>query len=372
MTTIAIDASRAAGEEKTGVGWYSYYLLQHLKDVVPHDVRVLLYSDRPLPGELRPWPVRWEERVLAWRGSFWSQVRLAAQVLRDRPDVLFVPAHVIPEIISWIRTLAGPAAPRLVTTIHDVDFRACPELYRSRSRWYLEHAARLAVRTADRIIVPTQHVACDLERWYGRSDGVVVIPHGVDAQSTNISSGGDQHSPFVLFVGRLERKKNVLRMVRAFELVAEQHPDLRLVLAGGPGYGYEEIRDAIVRSPYRGRVETLGWVTGEEYHRLLGSASLFLFPTLREGFGLPILEAFAAGVPVVTSIGGAHEEVAGGAAVLVDPRDPSAIARAVAHVLTDANTRAELVERGRQRAAACTWERSARATWDVLAGVLSA
>ena len=137
--TVAIDASRAADTQKTGVGWYTYHLIDHLRVVIPQDVRVLLYTDRPLPAELHPWPERWEERVLRWgvvRWPLWSQLRLAAQVFRDCPDVFVVPAHVIPDALACTRR-CGRQRPRIVTTIHDVVFRQFPETYSPRERWYL-------------------------------------------------------------------------------------------------------------------------------------------------------------------------------------------------------------------------------------------
>lgn len=401
---LAIDASRAAEAQKTGVGWYCHHLLQHLKDVIPHDVRVILYSDQPLPEELRPWPQSWQERVLRRHGPMWSQLVLANAVLHDRPDALFVPAHVIP----FTLTLAPRSKrPRLVTTIHDVVFKQFPESYAPRERWYADHATRLAVRHADRIIVPTEAVRRDLERYYQCDvEKVAVVHHGVtpfviSTEASEVSAVEKSHKTVqqrqdvrsladarddekvVLYVGRLERKKNVARMVDAFSRVASQHPDARLVLAGPPGYGYAEVRAAIDRSSARARITETGWVDQEQYHALLRRATLFLFPTLGEGFGLPILEAMAAGVPVITSrapfrsvrakeVDGAHEEVAGNAALLVDPVDPGNISDAIERVLTDQCLREDLVRLGQQRASDFTWQRSAKATWDALQSVLSA
>lgn len=383
---LAIDASRAAEPQKTGVGWYCHHLLANLKDVIPHDVRVILYTDQPLPAELRPWPAHWKERVLKRRGPMWSQIVLANAVLRDRPDVFFVPAHVIPLVLALVPRARRP---RPVTTIHDVVFKEFPESYALRERWYADHATRLAVRHADRIIVPTGAVKQDLERYYRcASERVTVIYHGVEhSNATNADSNTSNfeldHLPdlkhlneirsirmfperFILYMGRLERKKNVTRMVEAFDRIAEHHQDIRLVLAGPPGHGYEEVRTAIERSPFRDRIVTPGWVDDAQRQQLLQRATVFLFPTLGEGFGLPILEAMAAGVPVITSRSGAHEEVAGDAAVLIDPLDTNAIADAIERVLTDQHLRTDLVRRGKQRAMKFTWQRSAQQTWDVL------
>lgn len=375
---LAIDASRAAGEQKTGVVWYCHHLLRHLKFVIPDDVGVVLYSDQPLPEELRPWPSHWEERVLRWRPlPLWSQLRLVGQVLRDRPDVLFVPAHVLPEALAY-RKRHSVSFLRLVTTIHDIAFRAWPEAYGARERWYADHATRIAVRSADRIIVPTHAVAEDLVRHYiADRRRITVIPHGVmamqyDASRIPLPSSRIPPVPFLLYVGRLERKKNVARMVDAFSRIAPAHPELRFILAGPPGYGYEDVCAALARAPARDRIVTPGWIDPPTYRALLGRATALCFPTLAEGFGLPILEAMASGVPVITSRGHAHEEVAGDAAILVDAGDTASIAAGMDRVLCDPALREDLVRRGQQRAAAFTWESTARGTWDVLRDVLSA
>lgn len=372
---LAVDASRAATRNKTGIGWYAHHLLRAMRASRPDDVGVRLYSDVALPEALGPSGDQWAHVVLPWppvdlspypfRWPLWSQVRLAERVVRDRPDVLFVPAHVIPFVLTL---LPRAARPRLVTTIHDVAFRAFPETYSARERAYADHATRAAVRAADAIIVPTQVVADDLARVYGHARGTVaVIPHGV--QQTNDAHdtpSATNDAPLVLYVGRLEHKKNVVRMVEAFDRIAGAHPTAELVLVGPDGYGAEVVHAAIARSRTRDRIATPGWVAPEEYHALLGRASVFLFPTIAEGFGMPILEAMAAGIPVITSSGGAHEEVAGNAARCVDPRDTDAIACAMEELLRNEVLRAMLRSRGIERARAFTWERTAAQTWHVI------
>ncbi|MBI2483438.1 glycosyltransferase family 4 protein [Candidatus Uhrbacteria bacterium] len=376
---IAIDASRAAEPQKTGVGWYCVHLLRALQSVIPNDVRVRLYSDRPLPPELRQLPAHWEERTLAWqvplpspgagwrkRLPLWSQIRFAIQVLRDRPEVVFIPAHVIPDLLAVYRTQCH-TAPRIVTTVHDVAFRSHPHTYPARERWYADRATRLALRAADTVIVPTEAVREEVMRYYGAfAARIAVIPHGVVTRPL----GGEQRcasrDPFLLYVGRRERKKNVARMVDAFSRIGAEFPQLRFVLVGPPGYGYEEGEQAMARSPVRDRILVHGWIPPEQYDVLRATADVLCFPTLAEGFGLPMLEAMAVGTPVLTSRGGAHEEVAGDAAELVNPWDVESIAHGLRHLLSSTALRDVYRARGRLRASGYTWNRAARATWDVL------
>ncbi|MBI4433774.1 glycosyltransferase family 4 protein [Candidatus Uhrbacteria bacterium] len=368
---IAIDASRAAEAQKTGVGWYCVHLLRALQSVIPNDVRVSLYSDQSLPRELFPMPRHWDTQTLSWHGwrkrlPLWSQVRLSLHVLRDRPDVLFIPAHVIPDVLAWWRVW-GRRPPRIVTTIHDVVFRSYPHTYTPRERWYADRATRGAVRVADRIIVPADAVRAEVIRYYGADPmRVVTIPHGVVVRPHPLPTPETPSDPFVLYVGRLEHKKNVARMVDAFSRVAPEFPRLRFVLVGHPGYGYDAVRNAIARSPVRVRILVQGWIAPEQYDVLRATAMVLCFSTLAEGFGLPIIEAMAVGTPVLTSRGGVHEEVAGDAAELVNPWDVESIARGLRRLLTDESRRDVCRTRGYTRAAMFTWERSARATWATL------
>ncbi|MDO8424902.1 MAG: glycosyltransferase family 1 protein [bacterium] len=387
---IAIDASRAAGEQKTGIGWYTHHLLAHMRTTMPDGVGVRLYSDAVLPSSLGPITDRWEQTMLPWpplpaalrawfatvglplRWPLWSQLRLAERVIRDASDVLFVPAHVIPFVLMMMPRVKRP---QLVTTIHDVVFCTFPETYSMRERWYADHATRLAVRSGAHIIVPTQHVADELMRYYAADPAhITVIYHGVShvppPPAGRGGEGGWGMAPSILYVGRLEHKKNVVRIVEAFTRVAKTHANARLVLAGSDGYGADAVRRAIAASSVADRIDTPGWVDPARYAELLRRASVFCFPTLAEGFGLPILEAMAAGIPVVTSRGGAHEEVAGEAALLVDPQDPAAIADALTRVLDDTSLARSLAVRGTARARLFSWDKTASKTWKVLCDIM--
>nr|MBA2253861.1 glycosyltransferase family 4 protein [Chloroflexota bacterium] len=174
---------------------------------------------------------------------------------------------------------------------------------------------------------------------------------------------GLQPSRYVLSLGGLDARKNQVRLVQAFELLGHDHADLRLVLVGGGTWREWLIRRRIEGSSARGRVVFAGFVTDEDLAALLVNAGVFAYVSLNEGFGLPILEAMAAGAPVVTSRVSSMPEVAGEAAILVDPRDSTAIARGITSALGP--RREELVEAGRARAASRTWNDVAAEMLDV-------
>ncbi len=303
--------------------------------------------------------LRWLPRVL------WTQTRLAWEALRRRPDLLFVPGHVLP-------ALHGRPA---VTVIHDVAFVKRPEGYTPHGRFYLLVTTWLAVRTADRIIVPSAAVKDELLKTFpvkGLAERIRVVPHGV-AVPTPLSEGEcamvraklGLRQPYALMLGRVEAKKNVARAAQAVALVRKEHPDLQLALIGRPGAGYERMRPAFAGQSWA--VE-LGALPDREMFALLQGASLLLFPSLAEGFGLPILEAFSYGVPVVTSQDGATAEVAGGLAHLVDPNSPESIADGIRRSLTETDPAA--AERRRAHAASFTWVEAGKKTIAVLKEVM--
>ncbi|MEP7082421.1 MAG: glycosyltransferase family 1 protein, partial [Chloroflexota bacterium] len=203
-----------------------------------------------------------------------------------------------------------------------------------------------------------------------RTEKIVVIPHAARAGSLAepddrvLAALGVEPGRYVLSLGTIEPRKNHLRLLAAFERIAESDPDLMLVLAGGPGWRGARFGRALAASPARNRVVVAGRQPDRAVAALLASCAVMAYPSLYEGFGLPIVEAMAAGAPVVTSSRSSMPEVAGGAAVLVDPMDVGSIADGILEAF---GRREELIAAGRARAAARTWldvGRETLATYD--------
>jgi glycosyltransferase involved in cell wall biosynthesis len=260
-----------------------------------------------------------------------------------------------------------PARPaqRLVVTVHDLAFEHFPEAFPGRWRWLYRAGVRAAAHRADAILVPSTATATDLA---ARSDvdpsRVVVTPL---APSTHVGTIDPAETleqlgvrrPYALFVGTLEPRKNVARLIRAFRRVAPDLPHT-LVLAGPPGWKVQGIV-AEMADP-AGRIAHTGVVSPEQLDALYRAADAFCYPSLYEGFGLPVLEAMQRGTPVVASTTPALAEVAGDAALLVDPTHEEAIAEALRRLLTDRALADDLRRKGRERAAEFSWDRTARAT----------
>lgn len=383
---IGIDASRANHSQKTGVEWYAWHIIEQLKKIVPEDVRVVLYSDVPLAGELGMLPGNWESKVLRWPPRrFWTQVRMSLEMLIHPPDVLFIPAHVFP-IIHPKKT---------VMTVHDVAAVRFPETYNWFERWYSVASARYAMQKLWRAIVPSQWVKKELLRLdtyetlnskYETNpklenknskqfhDTIKVVHHGYDTRyrkivDTNLIAETLKkyaiRKPFILSMGRLEEKKNTAHIIQAFDVLRKNH-DVQLVLVGKPGYGYEKVEAAIAASPYKNDIVCPGWTPPEEAVLLMNAAEVFLFPSLAEGFGMPVLEAMAAGTPVVASRGSSLEEVGGEAARYVDAGNVSDIANALEDIVSHPEVGEGLRQKGLERVEQFSWEKAAKETFQLL------
>jgi glycosyltransferase involved in cell wall biosynthesis len=268
-----------------------------------------------------------------------------------------------------------------VMVVHDLAFELLPETApHHNARWRRLFDACL--RRAAAVILPSEAARADLLRLHGGDpDRVIAIHHGIDADAfapatpaavREIRRRHGIGERYVLFLGGLEPRKNLERLVRGFGIIRD--PSAWLVVAGSPvrwSPGYSDRVDRAIDdlpASARDRVVRTGYVGHAERRALLSGAEVLAYPSLHEGFGFPILEGFASNVPVLTSSVSAMAEVAGGAATLVDPDDPAAIARGLDALLGDEDLRNDLRAAGAVRLASFTWERSARETAAVLRG----
>jgi glycosyltransferase involved in cell wall biosynthesis len=251
-------------------------------------------------------------------------------------------------------------AGRTVTTFHDL-FVMTGEYSSAEFRSRFAEHARRAAGNSDLIITVSEFTAGQVNSLLGFDRSRIrVIPHGVHVPKIAVAA---ERRKSILFVGALQVRKNVAALVEAFEEVPE---DWRLILAGAPtGFGAADILKRIEQSRCRERIEITGYVSEERLQQLYGQASIFAFPSLDEGFGIPVLEAMAYGVPVITSNGSALTEVAGDAALLIDPREREELAGALLRLIENPELRRELADAGRRRVKDFSWDRSLRETFAV-------
>jgi len=310
------------------------------------------------------------EQVVIPFPRLWTHVRLSAEMLFRPPDVLFVPAHVLPIV-----------HPRSVVTVMDLGHLYYPTAYRQRDRLYLDWSTRWNVGQADHIVAISHATRDDLIRHCSVDPAkITVIYPGIDDAAFTPPEAGriqevraqyDLPDSYLLYVGTLHPRKNLVRLIRAFGQMLGAWPmeagePPLLVLAGKKGWLYDQIFNEANTLGLGNRIVFVGYVPQSHLSPLLAGAKAFVFPSLFEGFGFPILEAMACGVPVVTSRASCLPEVAGDAALLVDPYDEAELAHAMMKALTEPALRANLIERGLRRAREFTWERCAAETLAVL------
>ena len=265
-----------------------------------------------------------------------------------------------------------------VVTVHDVSFRRHPEWFTLRDRAVLNVGVRASVRRAARVFVPSGHARDELCSLLGVApERVLVTPEGVDLRFVPTDADGQSshrtetffrrlgiRRPYVLALGNLQPRKNLPGLVEAWALLAadEAYAEHRLVIAGGFRGRRDDAPARAISAGIGDRVLFPGFVGHADLPALYANASLFVFPSLYEGFGLPVLEAMACGTPVACSRTTSLPEVAGGAAALFDPEDPRDIAAVLGALLADPELRADLRRRGLRRAASATWRRCAELT----------
>jgi glycosyltransferase involved in cell wall biosynthesis len=362
--TIGIDASRTLPAQRTGTEQYSVALIRALMALqTPHRWR--LYGPGPPPADLLPLPPRWEWRAMPFP-RLWTHLRLSWEMVRHRPDVLFIPAHVVPAI--------HPRA--TIVTIHDLGYLHFPDAHPALSRRYLDLSTRWSARAARRVIAVSAATRDDLVATLDvPAAKVSVVHHGVrpvaclaDSERRDRRERLGITQPYVLFVGTVQPRKNLQRLIQAFAHVVAAGLPHRLVIVGRMGWLTEPIRAEVVALDLTDRIHFAGYVPDDDLPALYCGADAFAFPSLYEGFGMPVLEALACGVPVVASDTTSLPEIVGDAGVLIDPLDEAAIGDALVRVLADASLRARLAVAGPERAAHFSWERCARETLAVLEG----
>jgi glycosyltransferase involved in cell wall biosynthesis len=368
---ICIDARKI---EDFGIGTYIRNLITHLAEVDLENRYVLLTrGTREFPLTL---PDNFQ--VLQERAPVYSIRELGTlswRLLRLDVDLYHATHYVLPAVV--------PCA--AVATIHDIIHLLYPEFLPSRlAFFYAQRMIRRTLTRGDRIIAVSKNTKADLARYFEVDGGKIhVVYNGVDdlfrrrlpeEEITRWLRSLEVERPYVLFVGNAAKPhKNLDNVVRAFARARKRHPfEARLVCVGERGPATFKIEQRAAQLGISDRLVMLGHVAREALPALYQGATLFVYPTLYEGFGLPVVEAMASGVPVVTSNTSALKEVAEGHAHLVDPLNVDAIAEAIAHCMADPQHRASLARLGLRRAEEFGWRRTAERTLEIYRGAIAA
>lgn len=359
---IGFDGTPLLGQ-RSGVGYYTSHLLAALSETQP-DWELLLYSNRPLHN-LEPSLAltrQGNSRYFSRSRWLWMQTMLPATIHQSRPHLC--------HFTNALAPLWQPAP--YILTIHDASLFLYGQFHPRARHLTMRLTLPLVARRAAAIITVSHHSRRDLLRL------LPIDPHKIhviyEAAARNFRPVHDAAhlahlrrkyglpQTFLLYVGTLEPRKNLFRLLHAVKMLRDRGLPHHLVLAGGMGWMMESFAGEVQALGLQDAVQTLGYIPTADLPGLFSLATLFAFPSLYEGFGLPPLEAMACGVPVLTSNGSSLAEICGDAAYLVDPQQTEDIAAGLAHLLCDQDLRHDLRHKGLQRAAAFSWRRAARET----------
>lgn len=414
---IGIDASRANRGHKSGTEWYSYYLIKALAKIDSKNEYVL-YTDQPLLNGLldlacaeatcRRTDVEYDEdgyqklisphhnfkaKVVNWPLKyFWTLGALSWEMLTKKPDVLFVPAHGIP--------LIHPA--KTVATIHDIGFKQEKKLYNPErigykiKGWdwfvslvtfgkhkataldYLDWSTGFALKQAQVIITISDFSKSELIKYYHADpQKIAVIHNGYNNELFNFEPKAEKLSailetygierPYIFYVGRLEKKKNIAKLIEAYALARQNFGiKQKLYLIGDASYGYDEIKYLINEFGVDRYVVTTGWIEESHLPFIFKGGDAFVFPSKYEGFGIPLLQAMAAGTPIVASNVASIPEIAGDAALYFNPDDAFDMAEKIAKIIQNEDTKQNLIKAGIKRSQDFSWDNCAKATLELI------
>lgn len=369
---IGIDASRALRAQHTGTERYALQIIRHLLRLpAAQDHQWRLYVDAPPPASffgvaLDGQALAPTEVCLLPGQRLWTHRALAQAVVRQPPDVLFIPAHVLPFVLPTQRL------PPSVVTIHDLGYHRFPQANNRFQRYYLPWSTRWSASAASHLIAVSQATAADLQHYYNTPAPKITVVH--EAISWPQLTWAEHlvrnryalPANYALYVGTLQPRKNLVRLIQAYHLIQCQPCAWDLVLAGADGWESAALRQLVADLKLTKRVHFPGYVADEALPALYYGARFFCFPSLFEGFGIPVLEAQAHGVPVMTANNSALPEIAGDAALLVDPTDVDAIADAMLQLSQDEALRQRLIAAGYENVKRFSWEKAAQETLAVL------
>jgi len=372
--TIGIDAADLCHRRIDGTRIYVYNLLERFGQVAP-DTLFFIYLKDKINPELR---FKKFPNYLLRKGSFpffWTQLKLPELLKRDMPNVLWMPLHNMP--------IRRPKGIKTVITIHDLAFKLFPELFPPKDLFLLNKLTAYSVKSADRIIAVSHSTARDLTEIYGvPSYKIRVIHHGYNAKLFHLPSAEEKARvvaiknkykiapkvKYLIYVGAIQPRKNLGVLVNAFERLKTLHSfrDWKLVLAGSDAWLFEDLKKQINSSVWKKDIIMTGNFTILDLPYLLWGAEIFVFPSLYEGFGIPILEAMACGVPVITARNSSLVEVAGSNAVYFDAGRIDDLASCIKELEASPEKRKELIEKGLNWVKNFSWDETAKKTYEFL------
>ena len=347
---------------RTGVGYYTEHLLQHLaREVESTGDEIVVLSNKPIDTE-RPLPphVRVHDGHRFPIRIGWMQMRAARALDAVQPDVAHFTNGMIP--------LGSPVS--TIVTIHDMSLRLYPQCHPLRRLLLNRPLMQVAIRQAQAIVTVSDSARGDLLRLHGVAADRVSVVHEAASPSFHpitdravlegVRARYQLPRQFVLYVGTIEPRKNLSRLVEAFAQARARGIPHHLVCVGPYGWSSRDLAGRVERLALSESVHFTGYAKFEDLPAIYNLADFFVFPSLYEGFGLPVVEAMASGLPVITSSTSSLVEIAGDGAATIDPTNTEALADAIVRLATDDELRREVGRRGLQRSRMFSWTQTAK------------
>jgi len=352
-----------------GIAWFSYEILKRIVTQHPEH-EFIFFFDRPcdpyfiFAPNVKPVIVRPQARhPLLWLLFFEIGIKRA---LRKEKIDLFISPDGWACLSTDVKT---------INVIHDLNFEHYPSFFSPLVRKYLTHFFPRFAKKADRLITVSEFSKKDIVNLYHVDEEKIDIVYNAAADDffeidEQTKKQTVQHLtngvPYFIFVGSAHKRKNVERIMQAFDQFREKHANFKFVFAGSNKYWDKDIKKTYNQLKHKSDIVFTGYISTEEMNCVLSSALALVYPSLFEGFGIPILEGFAARVPVITSNITSMPEVAGDAALLVNPLSMEEIVNAMEKIAIDEQLRAKLIQLGEERNRAFSWDKSAQQFWDVI------
>jgi len=356
---IGIDGNEANVEKRVGIGEYAYELLMQFSQFSVPNLQFVIYLKN---NPLRDFPKEresWRYRVIGPR-KFWTQIALPIDLYlhRPKPNVFFTPSHYAP------RFSPAPTA----ISIMDLSYIHYPELFKKSDLYQLRNWTKYSVEKASKIFTISLASKNDIIREYKlpKNNVVVTYPGLKSISKIKYQTSSMVQENYILFVGTLQPRKNLVRLVEAFSKVKDKYPKFKLLIVGKKGWLFEEILKSPKKYGVEKSVDFLGFVEDEKMPSIYKNAACFVLPSLYEGFGLPVLEAMKYGCPVILSNVSSLPEAGGNAALYVDPENSDDIAEKILKVLSNDKLRLEMIKKGYDQVKKFSWEKTAKETLKVL------
>jgi glycosyltransferase involved in cell wall biosynthesis len=370
---IAINANELCQPQTNGVKIYTYNILKYL---AKKQFTAVIYYQKKIEEKWDIESANLKHKLIKWPFLFWTHFRFPIELWRDKPDIFFTPIQTVPFFLPKCK---------IIVTIHDLAFLKFPNDFTFKDRLKLSFHTKRAVRKAEKIIVPSQATKKDIVKYYKiDSEKIEVIYHGFASHQPTCNAFGiantgrisaasrQQINKYILFVGTIQPRKNIQGLIEAFEILKNNSqlsiPNFQLIIVGGKGWLWKKVFEKVEKSKYKEDIIFTGQVSLKKLLEFYQNAEVFVLPSFYEGFGLPILEAMANGVPVIASNNSSMIEIVGNAGILINPYNPEEIAEAIKKIIQDKNFKEKLIEKGLKQAKKFTWEKCAEKTMKVLLG----